>query len=69
MNVKLNLAVLNKRREEITESEMIAVKGGVEPCSCEAVITSMDIASMHNPPIPLCDCNSIWVIFGFAITN
>jgi hypothetical protein len=68
MKQKLNLAVLNKRKEEMNEKEMNEVKAGSIKCECEVechgyptarsdIWTSVDTGEN-------CPCGSIWTIFG-----
>lgn len=73
---KLNLAKLDKKREEISETEMTEVKAGnfrlqgepvsqtkAEDCKCEHWIEYADNEVLLEPPIADCHC-SIWMAFG-----
>lgn len=67
MAQKINLAVLNKKKEELDQKEMHEARGGGTACgSCssiddnnEAVFLIIEGAS--------CGCGSIWVIFGLSL--
>ncbi len=72
MKQKLNLAILNKRRGEVTKKEMSALRAGIARCSqaCDTEC-GVDIflsRTMFDAYIvdPSCPCDNIWVIFGLA---
>lgn len=68
MKQKLNLAVLNKRKDEMTEKEMNAVRAGVVDCQCEQECyndRAVRFDSLnYNYSTDNCPCESFWVIFG-----
>jgi hypothetical protein len=70
MKRKLNLAVLNKRQEEMTVKEMNAVRAGRIKCECEVECGGiMETYDTVWNPIDFssnCPCGSIWTIFGLA---
>lgn len=70
MNKNINLAMLNKREEELTKKEMVKVKSGIEPCNCNkecsdtvGYIAFREINSSNYWGNILCDCD-IWSTFG-----
>ncbi len=71
MKPKLNLAILNKRRGEVTKKEMSALRAGISKCS-EACDTEcrdgiLSEAMFENLVYSQnCPCDSIWVIFGLS---
>jgi hypothetical protein len=81
MTKKLNLARLNKKREEISESEMAKFKAGNKDlhgnvrggdsceCECAALFVYEDVSGpvWLAPDSENCVCASIWVIFGLMI--
>jgi len=68
MKQKLNLAALNKRKEEITEKEMIEVRAGVFDCECGPGCFDWPSVRFDNLNYTYsnenCPCGSIWVMFG-----
>jgi len=73
MAIDINLAKLNKRKEEISKTEMkkvTSVGSGIpdEPeegsCSCESIIVQQDV--WETDQYRDCQCGSIWVVFGLT---
>ncbi len=68
MKQKLNLAVLNKRKEEMTEKDMTEVRAGVIDCDCDP--GCYDWPTLHFDNLNAmyskesCPCGSIWVVLG-----
>ncbi len=66
---KLNLAMLNRKREEMEKSEQIAAKAGSDPCkgcyydcSPEYGLWSSLVEGIMDAIN--CPCGSMWVDFG-----
>jgi len=66
MAQKINLAVLNKKKEEIDQQEMREARGGKGCPSCAFNIdntTSLEVYYM----LAACQCGSIWVLEGLVV--
>jgi len=74
MAEKLNLAVLNKRKEDISKNEMNKTKAGLKQldsantestCDCSLCgIVSFDV--VVGTKADSCECGSVWMHFGMA---
>ena len=64
-NKKINLAVLNKKKEEIDKKEMHEVHGGAL-CdgACTVIFDNTSATSMRQSYA--CPCASLWVVFGLS---
>jgi hypothetical protein len=72
MTRKLNLSMLNKKKEEISKIEMkkAIASGypdidsiiGVAKCTCDPTFISADV--FETDQWRECECGSIWVVFG-----
>jgi hypothetical protein len=64
MAQKINLAVLNKKKEELTQTEMAKNLGGII-CGCSPIEVTLNynLNLIDQPP---CQCGSIWMVFGMG---
>ena len=65
MSQKINLATLNKKKEEIDRKEMHELRGG-RGCSGCGDYQSTNSTDQFMQSIEDCGCGSIFVIFGLA---
>jgi len=73
MSRDINLAKLNKKKEEISKIEMEKLTSGgpvntVDPgesCTCDPTFIYTDV--WETDEIRNCHCGSIWVVFGLAL--
>ena len=71
MKQKLNLAILNKRKGEVTKKEMSALRAGISKCSehCDAECSDgiLSEAMFENLVYSQnCQRDNIWVIIGLS---
>jgi natural product precursor len=59
---KINLALLNKKKEELVQSEMKEIRGGMD---CDCIYDPLN-EFIDNSEIDMhyCECGSIWMYFG-----
>jgi hypothetical protein len=71
--MKLDLAILNKKQDELNTKEMNGVRAGRIDCECEVecnpvLNTYVDVWAGVDAGVN-CTCGSVWTVFGLIIAS